>query len=211
MSVKTCTCVQLNEYSLCLYRLFSCADIILNFRTTFVSQSGQVVYEPRAICIHYATTWFFVDLVAALPFDLLYAFNITVVSTAAVCDYWHEQDIFWLIRKISRDLSFSLLALLPFSTSDLLGPPAEDSSSAAPPPSPSEAGPLLPVQRHGTDLTNVCVCPAGTLDGLYLVHDWTQGDWDQRELGHRWVSTQALLKCEGRVWCLIQRGCENNI
>ncbi|XP_061911571.1 potassium voltage-gated channel subfamily H member 4 isoform X2 [Entelurus aequoreus] len=55
-------------------------DIILNFRTTFVSQSGQVVYQSRSICIHYATTWFFVDLVAALPFDLLYAFNITVVS-----------------------------------------------------------------------------------------------------------------------------------
>ncbi|XP_068505571.1 DNA mismatch repair protein Msh2 isoform X4 [Syngnathus scovelli] len=54
-------------------------DIILNFRTTFVSQSGQVVYQSRSICIHYATTWFFVDLVAALPFDLLYAFNITVV------------------------------------------------------------------------------------------------------------------------------------
>lgn len=53
----------------------------MNFRTTYVSQSGQVVYEPRSICIHYTTTWFFVDLVAALPFDLLYAFNITVVST----------------------------------------------------------------------------------------------------------------------------------
>lgn len=61
---------------------FVFADIILNFRTTFVSQSGQVVYESRSICIHYATTWFFVDLVAALPFDLLYAFNITVVSTS---------------------------------------------------------------------------------------------------------------------------------
>lgn len=60
-------------------------DIILNFRTTFVSQSGQVVYESRDICIHYATTWFFVDLVAALPFDLLYAFNITVVSTTSLC------------------------------------------------------------------------------------------------------------------------------
>lgn len=56
-------------------------DIILNFRTTYVSQSGQVVYQSRSICIHYATTWFFVDLVAALPFDLLYAFNITVVSS----------------------------------------------------------------------------------------------------------------------------------
>lgn len=55
-------------------------DIILNFRTTYVSQSGQVVYEPRSICIHYMATWFFVDLIAALPFDLLYIFNVTVVS-----------------------------------------------------------------------------------------------------------------------------------
>lgn len=61
------------------------ADIILNFRTTYVSQSGQVVYESRSICIHYVRTWFFVDLVAALPFDLLYAFNITVVS-AKMCN-----------------------------------------------------------------------------------------------------------------------------
>ena len=61
------------------------ADIILNFRTTYVSQSGQVVYEARSICLHYATTWFFVDLVAALPFDLLYAFNITVVGTTRTC------------------------------------------------------------------------------------------------------------------------------
>lgn len=59
-------------------------DIILNFRTTYVSQSGQVVYDSRSICIHYAATWFFVDLVAALPFDLLYAFNVTVVSKPEV-------------------------------------------------------------------------------------------------------------------------------
>lgn len=56
------------------------SDIILNFRTTYVSQSGQVVYDTRSIYLHYSTTWFFVDLIAALPFDLLYAFNITVVS-----------------------------------------------------------------------------------------------------------------------------------
>lgn len=55
------------------------SDIILNFRTTYVSQSGQVVYDARSIYLHYCTTWFFVDLIAALPFDLLYAFNITVV------------------------------------------------------------------------------------------------------------------------------------
>lgn len=72
--------------SCCFFQFCFCLlpDIILNFRTTFVSQSGQVVYESRDICIHYATTWFFVDLVAALPFDLLYAFNITVVSTTSL-------------------------------------------------------------------------------------------------------------------------------
>lgn len=57
------------------------SDIVLNFRTTFVSTSGQVVYDARSICVHYVTTWLFVDLVAALPFDLLYAFNVTVVSS----------------------------------------------------------------------------------------------------------------------------------
>uniref|UniRef100_A0A3Q2XEE9 Voltage-gated delayed rectifier potassium channel KCNH4 n=1 Tax=Hippocampus comes TaxID=109280 RepID=A0A3Q2XEE9_HIPCM len=54
-------------------------DIVLNFRTTFVSTSGQVVYDARSICVHYVTTWLFVDLIAALPFDLLYAFNVSVV------------------------------------------------------------------------------------------------------------------------------------
>lgn len=60
--------------------IFSTPDIVLNFRTTFVSTSGQVVYDARSICVHYVTTWLFVDLIAALPFDLLYAFNVSVVS-----------------------------------------------------------------------------------------------------------------------------------
>ncbi len=62
--------------------LWYISDIILNFRTTYVSQSGQVVYDARSIYLHYCTTWFFVDLIAALPFDLLYAFNITVVRSS---------------------------------------------------------------------------------------------------------------------------------
>lgn len=85
----TMSCFQsrslLFPFCLALTHLFqllhaSLADIFLNFRTTYVSQSGQVVYDGRSICIHYCTTWFFVDLIAALPFDLLYAFNITVVK-----------------------------------------------------------------------------------------------------------------------------------
>uniref|UniRef100_A0A8C5D953 Voltage-gated delayed rectifier potassium channel KCNH8 n=1 Tax=Gouania willdenowi TaxID=441366 RepID=A0A8C5D953_GOUWI len=55
-------------------------DIVFNFRTTYVSKSGQVIFDARQICIHYLTTWFIIDLVAALPFDLLYAFKVSVVS-----------------------------------------------------------------------------------------------------------------------------------
>uniref|UniRef100_A0A3B3WSR7 Voltage-gated delayed rectifier potassium channel KCNH4 n=1 Tax=Poecilia mexicana TaxID=48701 RepID=A0A3B3WSR7_9TELE len=53
-------------------------DIIFNFRTTFVSKSGQVIFDARQICFHYLTTWFIIDLVAALPFDLLYAVKVSV-------------------------------------------------------------------------------------------------------------------------------------
>uniref|UniRef100_A0A4W5KCZ6 Voltage-gated delayed rectifier potassium channel KCNH4 n=1 Tax=Hucho hucho TaxID=62062 RepID=A0A4W5KCZ6_9TELE len=55
-------------------------DIVFSFRTTYVSKSGQVIFSARLICIHYMTTWFIIDLVAALPFDLLYAFKVSVVS-----------------------------------------------------------------------------------------------------------------------------------
>ncbi|XP_078700752.1 voltage-gated delayed rectifier potassium channel KCNH8-like isoform X2 [Branchiostoma floridae x Branchiostoma belcheri] len=53
-------------------------DIILNFRTTYVTSSGQVVYDARSIALNYAKTWFFVDLMAAVPFDLLYAVNVEI-------------------------------------------------------------------------------------------------------------------------------------
>lgn len=55
-------------------------DIILNFRTTYVSKSGQVVYEPKLIAINYLRGLFLLDLLAAIPFDLLYAFQVNTVS-----------------------------------------------------------------------------------------------------------------------------------
>ncbi|XP_017771321.1 PREDICTED: potassium voltage-gated channel subfamily H member 8 [Nicrophorus vespilloides] len=48
-------------------------DIILNFRTTYVSRKGEVVSDWKSISVNYLRTWFIVDLLAALPFDLLYA------------------------------------------------------------------------------------------------------------------------------------------
>ncbi|XP_008296727.1 potassium voltage-gated channel subfamily H member 4-like, partial [Stegastes partitus] len=94
-----------------IYHFFVLADIILNFRTTYVSQSGQVVYEARSICIHYATTWFFVDLVAALPFDLLYAFNITVTSLVHLLKTVRLLRLLRLLQKLDRYSQYSAMVL----------------------------------------------------------------------------------------------------
>ncbi|XP_064646364.1 potassium voltage-gated channel subfamily H member 8-like isoform X12 [Lineus longissimus] len=51
-------------------------DIIFNFRTTYVSRGGQVVYDPKLIALNYIKGWFLLDLLAAIPFDLFYAFQV---------------------------------------------------------------------------------------------------------------------------------------
>ncbi|CAM9792967.1 unnamed protein product [Bubo scandiacus] len=86
-------------------------DIVLNFRTTYVSQSGQVVYDPRSICIHYVATWFFVDLIAALPFDLLYVFNVTVTSLVHLLKTVRLLRLLRLLQKLDRYSQYSAMVL----------------------------------------------------------------------------------------------------
>ncbi|CRL03811.1 CLUMA_CG016538, isoform A [Clunio marinus] len=51
-------------------------DILLNFRTTFVSRKGEVVSDSKLIALNYLRGWFVVDFLAAIPFDHLYASNL---------------------------------------------------------------------------------------------------------------------------------------
>lgn len=46
-------------------------DIIINFRTTYVNENDEVVSHPGKIAIYYFKGWFFIDMIAAIPFDLL--------------------------------------------------------------------------------------------------------------------------------------------
>uniref|UniRef100_A0A3Q1JC10 Potassium voltage-gated channel, subfamily H (eag-related), member 4b n=2 Tax=Anabas testudineus TaxID=64144 RepID=A0A3Q1JC10_ANATE len=86
-------------------------DIILNFRTTYVSKSGQVVYEARSICIHYTTTWFFVDLVAIMPFDLLYALEIPVTSYVHLLKTIRLLRLLRLLQKLDRYSQYTAIVL----------------------------------------------------------------------------------------------------
>lgn len=47
-------------------------DILINFRTTYVACNDEIVSDPVRIAYHYLKGWFLIDLVAAVPFDLLF-------------------------------------------------------------------------------------------------------------------------------------------
>uniref|UniRef100_A0A668AW70 Voltage-gated delayed rectifier potassium channel KCNH4 n=1 Tax=Myripristis murdjan TaxID=586833 RepID=A0A668AW70_9TELE len=86
-------------------------DIVLSFRTTYVSKSGQVIFDARLICIHYLTTWFIIDLVAALPFDLLYAFKVSVVSVVHLLKTVRLLRLLRLLQKLDRYSQHSTVVL----------------------------------------------------------------------------------------------------
>ncbi|KAI6225500.1 PAS fold and Ion transport and Cyclic nucleotide-binding domain containing protein [Aphelenchoides fujianensis] len=51
------------------------ADILLNFHTTFVGPGGEVVIEPSIIRRNYLKSWFVIDLLSCLPYDIFYMFK----------------------------------------------------------------------------------------------------------------------------------------
>ncbi|XP_041858169.1 potassium voltage-gated channel subfamily H member 7-like [Melanotaenia boesemani] len=64
------SCSPLNVVDLMVDIMFI-IDILINFRTTYVNQNEEVVSHPGKIAIHYFKGWFLIDMVAAIPFDLL--------------------------------------------------------------------------------------------------------------------------------------------
>lgn len=69
-------CVHLKPFFYKKNSIFSnLSDIMLNFRTTYVSRKGEVVSDSKSIALNYLRGWFVVDLLAALPFDHLYLYH----------------------------------------------------------------------------------------------------------------------------------------
>ncbi|TTH38816.1 Potassium voltage-gated channel subfamily H member 7 [Bagarius yarrelli] len=64
------SCNPLNVVDLIVDIMFI-VDILINFRTTYVNANDEVVSHPARIAVHYFKGWFLIDMVAAIPFDLL--------------------------------------------------------------------------------------------------------------------------------------------
>ncbi|GFR48528.1 hypothetical protein Agub_g10423 [Astrephomene gubernaculifera] len=56
-------------------------DIGLNFRTAYVDHSANMVRDGGKIAAHYIRTWFFVDLSASIPFDVIVLWFVSNMSS----------------------------------------------------------------------------------------------------------------------------------
>uniref|UniRef100_A0A3B3B570 Potassium voltage-gated channel subfamily H member 2 n=1 Tax=Oryzias melastigma TaxID=30732 RepID=A0A3B3B570_ORYME len=72
VAIQNCgySCSPLNVVDLIVDIMFI-IDILINFRTTYVNSNDEVVSHPVRIAVHYFKGWFLIDMVAAIPFDLL--------------------------------------------------------------------------------------------------------------------------------------------
>uniref|UniRef100_A0AAR2K5L0 Voltage-gated inwardly rectifying potassium channel KCNH2 n=1 Tax=Pygocentrus nattereri TaxID=42514 RepID=A0AAR2K5L0_PYGNA len=78
-------------------------DILINFRTTYVNANDEVVSHPLRIAVHYFKGWFLIDMVAAIPFDLLIYRNGEEVSTTTLIGLLKTARLLRLVR-VARKL-----------------------------------------------------------------------------------------------------------
>nr|XP_020443400.1 potassium voltage-gated channel subfamily H member 5-like [Monopterus albus] len=72
-------------------------DIVLNFHTTFVGPAGEVISDAKLIRMNYLKTWFVIDLLSCLPYDIINAFenvNEGVVTSASSTSHLRESSNF---------------------------------------------------------------------------------------------------------------------
>eukprot|EP00928_Gymnodinium_smaydae_P023881 TRINITY_DN19528_c0_g6_i1.p1 TRINITY_DN19528_c0_g6~~TRINITY_DN19528_c0_g6_i1.p1 ORF type:complete len:753 (+),score=110.49 TRINITY_DN19528_c0_g6_i1:31-2289(+) len=85
-------------------------DIVFNFRTTYVCQADEVVVKhSRAIAVHYLKTWFFLDFVSSVPWDLVSAGIMPNMQSARLLKIGKIAKVFKLLRlmKMAQLLSNS--------------------------------------------------------------------------------------------------------
>ncbi len=65
---------------ICAWQLSLFSLQVLNFHTTYVGPGGEVVSDPKVIRVNYLKSWFVIDLLSCLPYDVFNAFD-------------HEEDV----------------------------------------------------------------------------------------------------------------------
>mmetsp|Transcript_11168 Transcript_11168/g.29378 ORF Transcript_11168/g.29378 Transcript_11168/m.29378 type:complete len:1050 (-) Transcript_11168:535-3684(-) len=92
-------------------------DIVFNFRTAFYAD-GVLVDDAKSVARHYAKTWFFIDLISTLPFDIVWQL---VAVYGQNCGLDSDSDLDTIIQftrvirvfKLTRLIRFLRIVRLP--------------------------------------------------------------------------------------------------
>ncbi|XP_038143395.1 potassium voltage-gated channel subfamily H member 5-like [Cyprinodon tularosa] len=78
-------------------------DIVLNFHTTFVGPAGEIISDAKLIRMNYLKTWFVIDLLSCLPYDIINAFeNVDEDVTPPAYPASHLRDFSNFHRNFTR-------------------------------------------------------------------------------------------------------------
>ncbi|KAM9339585.1 voltage-gated delayed rectifier potassium channel KCNH5-like [Symphorus nematophorus] len=77
-------------------------DIVLNFHTTFVGPAGEVISDAKLIRMNYLKTWFVIDLLSCLPYDIINAFENVDEDVIASASSSHLRDASHFHRNTTR-------------------------------------------------------------------------------------------------------------
>nr|XP_026691793.1 potassium voltage-gated channel subfamily H member 8-like isoform X2 [Ciona intestinalis] len=88
-------------------------DIGISFRTTFVAKSGAVVLDPKVLALAYIKGWLVVDLIAAVPIDIIsHVFNVPwSAQPIALLKIVRLLRLFRLYNKIVRWSHYGMFVL----------------------------------------------------------------------------------------------------
>lgn len=139
-------------------------DIVLNFRTTYATDSGKLVVDQKNIALLYLKTWFFIDFISFLPLEIYFygdEGNSSLVSELKT-------------RRFSLNINMVLLEP-PCS-------PTQDPSAVTPGPNYSESRleETFNVWDFCPGCAHVVIQSCFTLAGLYLGGDWAS--WGSPQL-----------------------------
>ncbi|KAG0721759.1 Potassium voltage-gated channel subfamily H member 6 [Chionoecetes opilio] len=87
-------------------------DIVINFRTTYVNHNDEVVSHPAKIALHYLRGWFLIDVVAAIPFDLLLVTDSETTTLIGLLKTARLLRLVRVARKIDRYSEYGAAVLL---------------------------------------------------------------------------------------------------
>mmetsp|Transcript_28161 Transcript_28161/g.42627 ORF Transcript_28161/g.42627 Transcript_28161/m.42627 type:complete len:144 (+) Transcript_28161:594-1025(+) len=74
------------------------ADIIITFNTAFYDKDFRLIHHRKQIAITYFRSWFLIDLLAVVPFDMIMSSNSEVVSISKLGRMYRLTKLTRLIR-----------------------------------------------------------------------------------------------------------------